>query len=212
MIRLTKGPIPPVLAVNAAAWTNELLVRIATGDEPTKYQLGRYNKPEIKNALLAETKMKCAYCESNFRHVTYGDIEHITPKAGNPAVRFDWENLTIACDVCNTNKGEVMGLVDPYSVDPCVLYDFQGPLMWAISTDASALLTEEQLQLNRDGLVERRKERIDFVRSLVVSALDKPEDVRNALLRRASLESGSDKAYSACATAALERLKLQHGL
>jgi len=212
LIPLTKTAEPAVLQRNAATWTAELLQKIADGDEPTKYLLGRYAHPDIKVALLIETSEKCAYCESSFRHVTYGDIEHIVPKAVEPTLRFAWHNLTIACDVCNTNKSDVADLVDPYACNPSLRFKFHGPLMWAVPTDNSAVLTEEQLDLNRSKLVERRCERIEFLRNLIGSAVTKPQAIRDAMLRRAERETLETKPYSACATAALANLRALHGL
>lgn len=210
MIRLTKSRKPDVLERNAETWTEELLEKIANNEEPSKYLLSRYSHAEIKAALLAETSEKCAYCESPLRHVTYGDIEHIIPKAIEPASRFVWENLTIACDICNTNKSNVTGLVDPYSCEPSALFTFHGPLMWAEPSMQSAVLTEEQLDLNRNGLIERRRERIDFLRNLIASASSKPDDIRQAMVRRAENEVGADRPYSACGKAILGQLRLTY--
>lgn len=207
MIHLNKGPAPMVLVHHAADWTRRLVEIIAAGERPTDYLLSRYNQPEIKDALLAETHKKCAYCESPVRHIAYGDIEHIVPKSIKPERRFDWANLTIACDVCNTNKSDAPGLLDPYQCAPSEHFDFLGPLMWARPDSAEALLTEETLELNRNGLIERRKERLDYLRSLVDSACSKPVDIRDAMLRRAEREVLVDKPYSACGSSLLRLLK-----
>src|SRR4051794_19317694 len=104
MIKLKKGKQPQVLADNAADWTKIVVDKLVAGVKPTKTEKGRYNHPEVKTALVAETQGKCAYCESKIRHVSYGDIEHVVPKSDDPNKWFDWLNLTLACDVCNTNK------------------------------------------------------------------------------------------------------------
>lgn len=212
MIRLTKGQEPEVLRRNAATWTNELLEKIANGEEASKYLLGRYAHPEVKAALLVETSEKCAYCESPLRHVTYGDIEHITPKAADPSLRFSWANLTIACDVCNTNKADTQGLIDPYQVDPTPLFSFHGPVIWATPEHHGATLTEQQLDLNRAGLVERRLERIEFLRNMIASASTKPPDIQQAMLVRAKLQAGGDKPYSACGANILQKLAALYAL
>jgi uncharacterized protein (TIGR02646 family) len=212
MIRLEKGKKPDVLERNATNWTRELLEKIAAGEEPTAYLLSRYAHHDIKSALLAETHSKCAYCESPLRHVAYGDIEHIVPKAADPSLRFEWKNLTIACDVCNTNKSDSIGVVDPYLTDPTIYFQFYGPLMWAIPQQPDAVFTEERLQLNRDGLVERRRERLEYLRNLIDSAASKRADIRDAMLERASREVLGDKPFSACAKTLLNQLRLRYGL
>ena len=122
MIELKKGQEPGVLARKSSLWTRVIVQKIEAGEEPTKTEKSRYNHPDIKNALIAETHGKCAYCESKFRHISYGDIEHVVPKSEDPSKWFNWENLTVACDVCNTNKssapvdGETF--IDPYCVNP----------------------------------------------------------------------------------------------
>lgn len=118
MIKITKGPVPAILARSEEAWTNTLLTKIRTGDAPTENELGKYKHPEIKAALVQETHGKCAYCESKFGHIAYGDVEHIVPKSRAPENRYSWTNLTIACDRCNTNKGDAEGFVDPNTDDP----------------------------------------------------------------------------------------------
>lgn len=131
MIKLTKGNEPIVLRENREAWERVLREHETNGTEPTKAELGRYNHPEIKEALLTETAEKCAYCESKLRHITYGDIEHIVPKKSGPEHRFRWDNLTIGCDVCNTRKGKNEDLIDPYLDDPDREFMMMGPMMLA---------------------------------------------------------------------------------
>jgi hypothetical protein len=82
--------------------------------------------------------------------------------------------------------------------------------MWAEPSEDSAVLTEELLDLNRSGLVERRKERIEFLRNLINSAMSKPTDIRNAMMLRAESEIGADRPYSACGKAILKQLRLKH--
>lgn len=210
MIHLTKTPAPPVLINNAAKWTQELLKKIAENKKPTDYLLSRYRDPDIKSALLKETNEKCAYCESPLRHISYGDIEHITPKSSSPEKRFEWENLTLACDICNTNKSDKNGIIDPYLHDPSALFDFHGPLVWGIPTSEEAVYTEAQLNLNRNGLVERRRERIEYLRYLIDSASSKNPDIREAMMRAAKIEIGKDKPFSACTSAIFEKIVMRY--
>src|SRR5215471_10914023 len=97
MIKLLKGTEPPILRDNRATWEQVLRDHVANGTTPSKTELNRYGHADIKAALLAETNAKCAYCESIFRHVYPGDVEHATPKRNGVQFRFAWDNLTIAC-------------------------------------------------------------------------------------------------------------------
>lgn len=202
MIFLVKLDEPNILSSHGQAWTDELVGKIESGEEPSTYLLSRYSHPEIKNVLLAETHEKCAYCESPLRHITYGDIEHIVPKSSDPTLRFKWGNLTIACDVCNTNKSNAIGLFDPYERDPQEAFIFSGPLIWPLPTDDAALRTEATLDLNRPKLIERRSERLEFLRNLILSARGKPNDVRDAIIVKFHREIGVSKPFSGCAQAA----------
>src|SRR5262245_19740131 len=123
MIRLTKGRIPDILDRKSAEWTEELLAAGKGG----KAKPARYGHRDIKAALVEETNGKCAYCESKLLHIAYGDVEHIIAKAVDPSRAYEWVNLTIACDKCNTNKGDKEDIVDPYRDDPAAALDFAGP-------------------------------------------------------------------------------------
>lgn len=206
MVKLDKGDEPHVLVKYGKRWTEELLRKLEKGERISDYLLTRYAHPDVKAALVKETNGKCAYCESPFTHVTYGDVEHITPKSLDERLRFVWTNLTIACDVCNQNKSNYTGLLDPYECEPRELFEYFGPLMWAVHSHESAQLTEELLDLNRAGLLERRRERLEYIRRLVDSANAKVPAVRDAMLKRAWKEVESSKPFSACSREMLCRL------
>ena len=163
MIRLEKTNEPDILARRGPQWTKAVVDKIDKGERPTDTERSRYNLPEIKRALVEETHGKCAYCESKVRHVSYGDIEHVVPKSADPLKWFSWPNLTLACDVCNTNKADTPvereSFIDPYAVDPEEHYWQLGPTMHPKPGCDAAALTERLLDLNRTELIERRTER-----------------------------------------------------
>lgn len=200
MIHLAKAQCPPVLQLNAAAWTQALLDAEAQGREPTKAEKSKYNEPTIKAALLGETNGKCAYCESKLRHIAYGDIEHILPKSSDKTRWFNWENLTVACDRCNTNKGEHEDVIDPYLVDPETHLIFMGALAFPRPGDDLAFTTERRLELNRDDLCERRSERLKSL----IGMLDRiarvaDQNVKEALMADFLEEGEANKEYAAMA-------------
>ncbi len=176
MRKLAKGDAPDVLVKNSDRWHAELAAILARGEKPTESVKGRYRHAEIKNALIAETHGKCAYCESKLRHVAHGDIEHIAPKSRVPSKAYDWNNLTLACDVCNENKGDYYsddpvrsqdGLVDPYVDDPADHFLFMREVVVPRPDSLRAKATEAVIKLSRAELLERRRERMAFLDGLV---------------------------------------------
>lgn len=203
MIKLTKLAKPEILELNELAWTDQLMRKREAGEEPTSNEKSRYRHPQIKEVLLMETNAKCAYCESKLLHVTYGDVEHISPKATELEAIFRWDNLTLACDVCNTNKGgkfkNKVGLIDPYSHDPDCHFEFWGPMIMPRPQDYDAMLTEKELDLNRIGLLEQRREKIKYLVAIVGAAIAAPESRRPAMVAALERECDPDQEYSALA-------------
>ena len=169
MIILEKGAEPQVLAKNAAAWTAEYVKWWGNrvGDEPR-----RYAHEDIRLALRSETNWKCAYCEGRISDVAYDHVEHKLPKRKNPEMVCYWMNLTIACPVCNTRKGDydepLCALLDPYSDDVENLVRFGGPMAFGRGGPRSRA-TVRVLGLNRPPLVHERTEAIERVDRLLDS-------------------------------------------
>ncbi len=204
MIKLSKGAVPAVLQANAEAWTKAVVDKLARGEKPTKAEKGRYGHADIKGALVAETNGKCAYCESKIRHVTYGDVEHITPKSPIPSRWFDWSNLTLACDVCNTEKGNFVGdhesFIDPYNVDPEEHFWHMGPTIFPRPGSDAAIKTESLLKLNRPELVERRDARLKgLLKHLDAIARVIDAETRRIMLADFLEETRANKEFAALA-------------
>jgi len=170
MIRLEKTAKPQILVDNAETWTKEYCDNLTAG----KKTQNRYNRKDIKDALIAETHGKCAYCESKVLATDYGDVEHILPKhqGARPDLCFEWSNLTLACARCNrTGKGdyydEELPLINPYVDYPENHFVPATAFVFAKPSDERAKNTECVLDLNREGLLEARKKCIDNVRNLL---------------------------------------------
>lgn len=215
MIKLEKGDEPPILAAHSKAWTATVVGKLANGEELTKAEKGRYNHPEIKSALIAETHGKCAYCESKLRHVTFGDIEHVVPKSSSPANWFNWSNLTLACDVCNTKKSNTQidhgNFVDPYAVDPEQEFWHAGAIIYPRPGRDAAALTETLLELNRAELLERRTAKINsLMKMLEVVERCSNLELKQILWEDFCRETEAPKEYAALsrAVASLAKAKL----
>ncbi len=166
MIRLQKTVKPSILVSHAANWTKALTDKLARNEKPTKAEASRYRHEDIKLALIEETKGKCAYCESKLLNIEYGDIEYIYPKSLDPLKTFEWDNLTLACDICNGNKSNkdpyIESILDPYIANPDEYLIFIGHYLFSAGKPAG-ISTITILELNRVALIERRKEHIDRI-------------------------------------------------
>ena len=86
-----------------------------------------YGAKSVKTALIDAQRGKCAFCESQVRHIAHGDVEHYRPKGGvrqrdgdpleQPGyfwLAYVWENLFFACQLCNQSfKQNLFPLADP---------------------------------------------------------------------------------------------------
>ncbi|UPQ40163.1 HNH endonuclease [Providencia rettgeri] len=166
MIKLRKLPEPARLSTNAANWTQILKDKILRGETPTATEKSRYRHPEIKAILVQETHGKCAYCESKLQHIHHGDVEHIYPKSLDIDKTFEWQNLTLSCEVCNQNKSNkdpyIENIIDPYHTDPEEHLMFIGGLIYPKGTDLG-ISTRILLKLHRAELVEMRNAQADKI-------------------------------------------------
>lgn len=69
-----------------------------------KLKNGPYNTPEVNAALKEMFHGKCYICE-NKQIISY-HIEHLNPHRGNKELKYDWNNLFLACAHCNNTKSD----------------------------------------------------------------------------------------------------------
>jgi len=80
-----------------------------------KFKFEVYRHEDVKTALITLFNKKCAYCETRILAGYPGDVEHFRPKAeiteaiapiapGYYWLGADWDNLLLACKLCNTHK------------------------------------------------------------------------------------------------------------
>lgn len=67
-----------------------------------KARNGSYNTPEVNAALKEMFHGKCYICES--KQITSYQIDHLIPHRGNVELKYDWNNLFLACAHCNNTK------------------------------------------------------------------------------------------------------------
>ena len=170
---------------------------------PAEYDAGRktfpfdatiYRHGTVIQALIDAQHGKCCFCETRIREE--GDVEHFRPKGGlrqeararleKPGyywLAYDWNNLLLACSVCNQrHKKNLFPLVDPgkrvhihsgdvsqekpvfinpAETDPAGYIAFRKEVPYAINGNRRAQKTIKALGLRRSVLSEKRRERLD---------------------------------------------------
>ena len=198
MIPISLGTEPELLTENSEAWGREYNSALQSEAPLPK----RYQNTVVKDALHDETHGKCAYCESQYGHISYAHIEHILPKSIKPLLVCAWENLTLACQKCNMYKGDYYSdaapLLNPYKDDVLRELIFFGPM--AIDRSARAKLTIEKLKLNRSELLFRRKEALSNIVSIMdlIVACDRNVALREALKEQLSEKLNKKAEYTSC--------------
>ena len=211
MIKLTKGNEPEVLTANKVAWTTQLRGLQNTNQIVPPALATKYNQDDVKDALRLECLSKCMYCESKVEHISDLHIEHIKPKAKDkfPDLTFEYDNLGLACPVCNRNKSAIYDVavpfVNPYVDDPLTHFVSFGFLIWAKPGDRRAKLTENELELNRPDLLEARGERLKTIRGLIESYhVEANLTVKTSIKKQILKEVDRDKIYSFCCKALVD--------
>jgi uncharacterized protein (TIGR02646 family) len=100
---------PQILGLNTAKWKKIVEEAIDNKEAVTDEMLRHYKQPEIlaslKNMYSDEDgRCYCCYCETQLEIVDYPQIEHRKPKGKFPECAFDWNNLHLVCQKCNTAK------------------------------------------------------------------------------------------------------------
>lgn len=122
MIRILKRAAPAVLLKRGTKATRELCEAYDAAPEDyvsgartfDEFQRSIYAAKAVQAALRNAQHKKCAFCESFFQHISYGDVEHFRPKAGycqtqadglkRPGyywLAYEWSNLFFSCQLCN---------------------------------------------------------------------------------------------------------------
>ncbi|EKA7417469.1 HNH endonuclease [Vibrio parahaemolyticus] len=203
MIKISKIQKPKILKDNADTWAKELMGYVEKNDKIPKTLLNKYNDSTVKDALKTESSSKCMYCESVVKHVAHEHIEHIKPKSVKkyPSLTFEWNNLGLACPICNMNKSDTyddqIPFINPYVDNPSDFFVAGGPYVFSKSGDRRAELTEKVIKLNRTELIEQRLERIDYLRELVDKYNKESNDtLKLMILNEIKIELESDKPYT----------------
>lgn len=202
MIKLIKSSEPLILVKNKKKWTDEYLDALNKKKLLTPTIQYRYRHKQIKEALLAETHEKCAYCECKIKHISYGDVEHILPKSIYPELYVDWTNLTLSCEICNRSgkqdyDSKTEPLLNPYRDEPSEHLLAVGPMLMNHKGSRRGLITITVLNLNRIDLFEKRKERLENINILLNTYYNELNPTMKEILKSELIkECQEDKEFS----------------
>lgn len=70
--------------------------------QKAKIKSGPYNTEEVNIALREMFHGKCYICEN--KEITSYQIEHLSSHRGDRELKYDWNNLFLACAHCNNTK------------------------------------------------------------------------------------------------------------
>ncbi|WP_165191642.1 hypothetical protein [Caulobacter soli] len=134
MIRIARTAAPAALTRLGANWAKaheEAFLQAPQayldGDQSLPVKVHVYGHDDVRIALRDMQHSKCCYCEVHMDEYMARHVEHWRPKGGvcqdrdGPELKpgyywlaYDWDNLLLACVVCNSlNKGTQFPLRDP---------------------------------------------------------------------------------------------------
>lgn len=168
MRRLSKTTPPDVVTRSAVAWTTAYSSSL---NKPAHQRPTPWRNQAILAALKEETLGKCAYCEAVIGDVSYPHVEHLLPKHHRPDLVVEWQNLTLACAVCNQNKSDYYDatapLLNPYKDEPSKHLSWHGPLVVGEPGSGPGRRTVDKLRLSRPELLIERARRIQQLHRLI---------------------------------------------
>lgn len=202
MIYVEKGAPPASLERNKSGWLGEL--RQARREKNTvnfnKVQ-NKYKSNAVKKGLVSAFSGKCAYCESVVGVVGFGHIEHFRPKCRYLSLTYEWSNLLLSCERCNSgaHKGTLFPgvLSGGPIINPCVddpgqhlefLYDSKLSLAYVRALTSRGGLSVEIFGLN--SRPELMKARSSLIKKLLLLRVYASTDPKAAALLDEAKSSG----------------------
>lgn len=199
MIKVNRAAKPAILQRQEKKWLGKIQQALQSGNKKDiETAINKYQHKDIKETLLKMFHGRCAYCESKYEHVDFGDIEHFRPKERYQLLAVKWTNLLLACPRCNIIKDNQFP--KPKLINPCVdnpnehflfHYDEYIGLANVLGITPRGLITENILQLNREAL---SKHRSSYIKKLIALAKFYYEDDEAKILLDQAVDENYDNA------------------
>lgn len=110
MRKIVRSETPEILKENSKKWGEEFAKKKELNPN-YKFNWKTYEKKSvdkhIKPDLIKMTNNHCSFCDSYPLGVSSRKtIEHFKPKSEYPLLAYEWENLFLCCDTCQSAKRE----------------------------------------------------------------------------------------------------------
>lgn len=109
MNKITRPEEPDFLAKNAQKW-NDAFAENRAKKSTFTFQWATYKKERVNILLLPHlrhmTQGHCAFCDGYPFDMSTETIEHFRPKSVYPHLAYHWDNLFLACNICQDAKLE----------------------------------------------------------------------------------------------------------
>jgi uncharacterized protein (TIGR02646 family) len=212
--------MPALLEGKKAAW--DKAVADASTGKAREAAVAKVRHKQIRAALEEAFHGKCAYCESEIKHVGYSQIEHYRPVSKRRDLAFCWDNLLLACGRCNGPefKGDLFPeadaggpLLNPCSDDPSdhlyFVYDPVAGLTTVAPRTPRGEVTVRALGLNRPDLRTHRSRSVTRLAALALLASEHADCA--ALLTEAKRSDAEYAAFARALLASTESLEATIG-
>lgn len=165
MHKVKRTPEPKSLIRDKTQWTKELLDEIKVKGSYKKVcdkYKNQYKQQDVLESLELMYSHLCCFCEGKIGASGYERIEHLKPKALPQFhhLSFEWNNLNLSCEICNTNKGDkwddLNPILDPSEDDISSHLKFCYDMIDDLTPRGRT--TIDHCKLNRNKLVNARTE------------------------------------------------------
>lgn len=107
MMKLNRPDAPNFLAENADKWGQEWEEKQKQGiGFSWKSFEGKRVNEHLLPILRKMTQERCSFCDGFTGEQSRDTIEHFKPKSTYPKEAYQWRNLFLCCDLCQSKKGE----------------------------------------------------------------------------------------------------------
>lgn len=193
-----------------------------TNNQKFEFKNNIYAHESVKSTLKEIQNSKCCYCERHIKERS--TVEHFRPKTsfrnhkaeerqypGYYWLAYEWKNLYLACETCNSKKNDFFPLfnpderainhksdihkekpilIDPGNDDIEKYITFNGEVAVGLDEEIGrGKTTIELVNLNRRTLLEDRLKRLQIIKTLVGVIDAAQKETKNLELQQLASES-----------------------